>query len=172
MNFEPISVNDFSPRIFDLWLKQWMLLTSGSYKNNHYNTMTVAWGSIGAMWNKPFVQVVVRPTRFTFEFMEKYQTFTLCAFREEYRNDLQLLGTKSGRDGDKIAETRLEVIAAQKVDAPVFRQAELVIECKKLYWQDLDPENFLNPGIEKNYPRKDYHRIYFGQIEGIFRSSA
>ncbi len=67
--------------------------------------MTVAWGYFGIMWNKPMAVVVVRPTRFTFEFMEKYDTFTLTAFDKKFKKDLNLLGTKSGRDGDKIAET-------------------------------------------------------------------
>ncbi len=126
--------------------------------------MTVAWGSFGVMWNKPFVQVVVRPTRYTFEFMNNFDTFTLTAFPEKYRKALSLLGTKSGRDGDKISEAGLTPIAAKKVAAPAFAEADLIIECKKIYWQDFDPAHFLDAKIEKNYPKKDYHRVYFGEI--------
>jgi flavin reductase (DIM6/NTAB) family NADH-FMN oxidoreductase RutF len=147
-----------------IWLNQWFLLTSGDYQKTHYNTMTVAWGSLGIMWNKPFSQVVVRPTRFTYQFMEQYDTFTLCAFPSQFKKALQLLGTKSGRDGDKIKESGLTVIPSRKVPTPAFEEAELIIECKKIYWQDFDPTHFLDISIESAYPHKDYHRIYFGEI--------
>ena len=70
----------------DLWENQWFLLTCGDFSEKRFNTMTVAWGSLGSMWNKPFAQVVVRPTRYTYEFMEEYNTFTLCAFPSQYKN--------------------------------------------------------------------------------------
>ena len=104
---EPINPLDFTVRINELWKNKWFLLTSGNFNKNHYNTMTVAWGYFGIMWNKPMAVVVVRPTRFTFEFMELYETFTLSAFDKKHKKALTLLGTKSGRDGDKIAETEL-----------------------------------------------------------------
>ena len=162
-----IPTDDFTVRINDLWKNKWFLLTSGNFKKNHFNTMTVAWGYFGIMWNKPMAVVVVRPGRFTFEFMEKYDSFTLTAFDKKYRKDLNLLGTKSGRDGDKIAETQLTVISSIKVDAPTFKEAELIVECKKVYWDDFKPENFVDPSIGKNYPLKDYHRMYFGEIVHI-----
>jgi len=158
---------DFVTRPVDLWLHRWFLLTAGD--RAHYNTMAVAWGSIGNMWNRPFVQVVVRPTRYTFEFINQYDTFTLCSFPEAYRSSVNLLGTKSGRDGDKIAESGLTVIPSSVVEAPSFREADLIIECRKMYWQDLDPGHFLDPSIEKQYPQKDYHRVYFGRILKIFQ---
>lgn len=151
-------------RPHQIWLNQWFLLTSGDYHKQHYNTMTVAWGSLGIMWNKPFCQVVVRPTRFTYQFMEQYDTFTLCAFPEQFKKALQLLGTKSGRDSDKIRESGLKVIPSHKVPAPAFDEAELILECRKIYWQDFDPTHFLDINIETLYPHKDYHRIYFGEI--------
>jgi len=77
---------------------------------------------------------------------------------------LNLLGTKSGRDGDKIAETKLTVIGSQKIEAPAFLEAELIIECKKIYWDDFKPANFLDPSIEGKYSNNDYHRMYFGEI--------
>jgi len=162
-----IVADQFKTDIIDLWANQWMLLTAGDFEERKFNTMTVAWGSIGFIWNKPFVQVVVRPSRYTYEFMEKYDTFTLCAFPEKYRPALELLGSKSGRDGDKIAESGLHPIAASQVAAPVFAEAELVIECRKIYWQDLNPDHFLDATIQSNYPLKDYHRVYFGEILAI-----
>lgn len=162
-----IPTNDFIVNINKLWLKQWFLLTCGDYKKKHYNTMTVAWGTCGIMWNKPIAMVVVRPTRYTYEFINKYDTFTLCAFNKKYRKDLLLLGNKSGRDGDKIAETGLTIQASRKVAAPSFNEAELIIECQKIYWDDFIPEHFLDATIDKNYPLKDYHRFFFGEILNI-----
>ena len=159
-----IPLYEFAPRILHLWDKQWFLLTSGNYSTRHYNTMTVAWGYFGIMWNKPVAMVVVRPTRYTFEFMNRYDTFTLSGFDKKYKKDLNLLGTKSGRDTNKLAETDLTVIPSHQVDAPTFREASLVLECKKIYWDDFKQDHFLDPSIDRNYPRKDYHRIYFGEI--------
>ena len=167
MNRKPIDVSDLHVRAHHLWAEQWLLLTSGDFTEGRFNTMTVGWGSLGTMWARPFVQVVVRISRYTREFMERYDTFTLCAFPAAHRKAVQLLGTKSGRDGDKIAESGLTPIASPDIAAPCFAEAELVIECRKIYWQDMAPANFLDPSIEKNYPQKDYHRIYFGEIVAV-----
>ena len=86
-----IAIHDFNPRIHDLWLKEWFLLTSGDYTKGHYNTMTVAWGYFGVMWNKPVAVVVVRPTRYTFDFINQYDSFTLSAFGKNYKMELNLL---------------------------------------------------------------------------------
>lgn len=170
MSRRKIAVKEFNTNIFHAWDKEWFLLTSGDFAKNEYNTMTVAWGSLGIMWNKPFVQVVVRPTRYTYEFMEKYESFTLSAFAREYRKSLQLLGSTSGRDGDKIAESGLTPIASQKIAAPAFEEARLILECRKIYWQDFDHTHFLDDSIEKKYPKKDYHRVYFGEIVAIWEN--
>ncbi len=171
MNFQTLSIDEFSVRIFDLWKNQWLVLTAGDWLKHHYNAMTVAWGSLGVMWNKPFVQVVVRPTRYTHAFMETYPTFTLCAFPEKYRSALQLLGSRSGRDGDKIRQSGLTPMASQKIAAPSFKEASLILECQKIYWDALDNSHFFDATIEKNYPLKDYHTIYFGEILAIFQST-
>ena len=164
MKINALNAKESIDRVLNLWDKQWLLLTPGDFQSGDYNTMTVAWGSLGIMWNKPFAQVVVRPVRHTFEFMERHPTFTLCAFPAEYKKALRLLGSRSGRDGDKIAAAGLTPMASRTVAAPCFAEASLVLECNKIYWQDFDPDKFLSSQIEKNYPRKDYHRIYFGEI--------
>jgi flavin reductase (DIM6/NTAB) family NADH-FMN oxidoreductase RutF len=163
MTRKPISFHNLRANVHLIWSKQGMLLTSGDFAAGQFNTMTVGWGSLGVMWSRPFVQVVVRPTRYTYQFMERYDTFTLCAFPEAHRQALQLLGTKSGRDGDKIAEAGLTPIASTQVAAPGFAEANLIVECRKIYWQDMDPTHFLEPAIDNHYAKKDYHRIYFGE---------
>jgi flavin reductase (DIM6/NTAB) family NADH-FMN oxidoreductase RutF len=167
MHLSPIPIADFVHRPYHLWELQWLLLTSGDFKAGEFNTMTVAWGSLGVMWSKPFALVVVRPTRHTYGFIEKYESFTLTAFPKEQRKALQLLGTRSGRDGDKITQAGLTPVPSLQVAAPAFAEAELVIECRKSYWDDFDPDHFLDNSIEKSYPMKDYHRMYIGEILAI-----
>lgn len=58
-------------------------------------------------------------------------------------------------------------MAVSRVAAPAFAEAELVVECRKIYWQDMQPENFLDPAIEGLYSGRDYHRIYFGEIVAV-----
>jgi len=163
-DLQEISIQSFTSDSFDLWDKTWLLLTSGDFSMGKFNSMVVAWGGFGIMWNKPMAMVVVRPTRHTFSFINAFNTFSLCVFPEYYRDAMNLLGTKSGRDGDKIKDSGLTPIASSAIASPVFNEAELMLECRKMYWDDLDPQHFLDPKIEKNYAKKDYHRMYFGEV--------
>lgn len=158
---------------FDIFDNQWFLLTAGDFRKGEYNTMTISWGSLGTMWDKPFAQVVVRPSRHTFKFIDRFETFTLCAFPRAYRKALSLLGAKSGRDGDKIAQAGLTPAASSVVAAPCFAEAELVLECRKIYWHDYEPAHFLDPSTEKKmYPTGDLHRAYFGEVVAVLGSEA
>jgi len=154
-------------RSHNLWENQWLVLTCGDFKAGHFNFMTVAWGSLGTMWELPFAQVVVRPTRYTYEFMNQYDTFTLCAFPHEYRKKLSLIGSTTGRQTDKVKASGLTPCEAKVVAAPVFAEAELQIECHKIYWSDLEPAHFLKDEIHDNYKDHDYHRVFFGEIVAI-----
>lgn len=167
MERSAIDIKQFTTRAYSFFEDDWLLLTCGSFAKQDFNAMTISWGSLGVMWGRPFAQVVVRPIRYTYAFMERYDSFTLCAFPAVYHKTLSMLGTKSGRDGNKIAEAGLTPTAAQCIDAPGYAEASLIIECRKMYWQDMDPTHFLDPGIEKIYPTKDYHRIYFGEILSV-----
>jgi flavin reductase (DIM6/NTAB) family NADH-FMN oxidoreductase RutF len=172
MERHEIAIDDFSLKPFQQFDKGWFLLTAGDLSKNEFNAMTVSWGGVGYIWNRPIVQVVVRPTRYTYQFMEEYGAFTLCAFPKENRKALSLLGSKSGRDGNKILESGLTPIASQKVASPGYAEAELIFECRKIYWGDIDPQHFLSGDIQQNYPLNDYHRFYFGEIlhlEGVDR---
>lgn len=163
-----ISPEKFLIKAHHLWHCQWLLLTAGDFTVKDFNCMTVGWGGIGTMWSEPFVQVVVWPTRYTHRFMERYSDFTLAAFCDDFRKDLELLGTKSGRDGNKLAETALTPIKSARVAAPGYAEAELLIECRKIYRSEFKPEEFLDPLIEEKYPEKDYHTVYYGRIEAVF----
>jgi len=164
MNIQTIATKDFSANIHSLWEKGWFLLSAGNYSEGKFNSMTISWGWMGNIWNKPVVQVLVRPTRYTFEFMESNPDFTICAFPDQYRKALNLLGAKSGRDGDKIKESGLTTCRSSLVTAPSFIEANLVIECRKIYTDVIKPQGFIDKSIENNYSLGDYHKIYYGEI--------
>lgn len=168
---ETIPFYQFKYSPFALWDNEWFLLASGDLSSGNFNCMTISWGSMGIMWNKPFVQVVVRPGRYTYGFMEKYSDFTLSHFAREYRPALQLLGSRSGRDGNKIKDSGLTPTPSLSVAAPSFEEADLVIECKKIYAEDFNPAHFFDPIINTQYPQSDFHRQYFGEIVSISGSN-
>ncbi len=164
MDLQPIPFTKFRADVFHLFDRQWMVLTAGDFARGEYNPMTVSWGSLGWIWQKPIVQVVVRPHRHTHGFMERFDTFTLSAFTEQHRRALNLLGDMSGRDGDKAAAAGLTPVASEKVAAPCFAEAELVLECRKIFRAPFAPAQFLDPSIEEHYPEEDYHTAYYGEI--------
>lgn len=170
MNRKPIEFDQLKLSAFKSW-SEWLLLACGDFSAGSYNAMTIAWGSIGRMWERPFVQVVVRPTRYTYEFMERYDTFTVSAFSPEYKRSLSLLGTKSGRDSSKIVDAGITPVSSTQIASPSFHEAELTLECKKIYWSDLDPGHFLAEYIKGMYA-DDYHRVYFGEVVRVLGSNA
>jgi flavin reductase (DIM6/NTAB) family NADH-FMN oxidoreductase RutF len=167
MQRSDIPVEKFMVPVVRVWDRQWLLLTAGDLDAQDYNCMIVGWGSFGVVWGKPFAQVFVRPSRYTWEFMEKAEGFTLCAFGETHRKVLSYFGSRSGRDEDKVKATGLTPIRSRVVRAPGFQEAELVVECRRTYFDDLEPRHFLDKSIEKNYPKNDHHRVYFGEIVAI-----
>ena len=159
--FQQIDPKEIGDNTFALIGDEWMLITAGGLE--HYNTMTANWGGFGILWSRKVCWCVVRPTRHTYAFIEQAPAFTLSFFERQYRPALELCGTKSGREVDKAAATGL--IAIETSPGLVsFAQARLIIECRKLYTQDIDPARFIEPALAENYPQKDYHRMYFGEI--------
>lgn len=167
MSIQTIKFEDFKASSFSIWNKGWFLLTSGDFSQKKFNAMTITWGSMGYLWEKPFIQVVVRPTRYTLDFMLAYPDFTVCAFAMDHRKALQLLGSKSGREGDKITESGLTPCKSSLVKAPSFVEANLVLECRKIYTDMIKPEGFVDPSIDDNYQLGDYHRIFYGEVVSI-----
>ena len=159
--FTEIQPAELNESAFRLIGKEWMLITAGAM--NQWNTMTASWGAMGELWFKPVVFTFIRPQRYTFEFAEREPLFTLSFFSEKYRTALNFCGAHSGRDCDKAQETGLTPFEAAP-GAVAFEEARLILVCRKLYFQDLQPENFIDPEIEKNYPKKDYHRMFAGEV--------
>lgn len=157
--FKEINPELITDNVFELIGNGWMLITAGN--SFDYNTMTASWGGFGVLWHKKICFCVIRPQRHTFTYIENNQRFTLCFFEEKYRDALLYCGSHSGRDIDKIINAGLTPVFG---GAPYFAQARLVIECKKIYYQDVDPSNFIDLTIADNYETKDYHRMYIGEI--------
>lgn len=136
------------------------LVTAGSI--NNFNTMTIGWGVTGVLWGKDVFIVYVRPSRYTYEFMEKNEYFTVSFYDDCYKKELGYLGTKSGRDFNKVADVNFTPIAIGK--SVSFKEANLTILCKKIYIQDLQDEGFPEDVIKRYYPTGDVHRYYIGEI--------
>ena len=137
-------------------------------KDGKSNTMTIGWGFMGVMWSKNVVTVAVRPQRYTIDFINSSDTFSVSFFDESYKDKLTYCGRTSGRDEDKIKKCGFTEYSEN--DAPCFKEAKLTIVCKKLYCQQLDENLFIDKSIcDKNYPEKDYHFMYTGEIIKIIK---
>ncbi len=153
-------MDTYTTQPFNAFKNEWALVTAGV--ENSYNTMTIGWGGMGTLWGKPVVTVYIKPCRYTYEFMEKNDYFTVSFYPEEYKKDLGILGTKSGRDGDKVKLTRL---TPKKLDKGMtFEEAKVTIVCKKIYYQDLDINVIPEEVVERNYKTEAPHRVYIGEV--------
>jgi len=160
-DFVSIPCESIDENTFKLIGRDWMLITAGNEES--FNTMTASWGGLGVIWNDPVAFIFVRPQRYTFGFTESNEFFTLSFFEEKYRNALNICGTKSGRDCDKVALAGLT--AVHDGDCTYFDEAKLVLVCRKLYAQDLKAECFIDSAVAKaHYPSEDYHKMYVGKI--------
>ena len=124
--------------------------------------MTASWGALGVLWGAPMATVYIRPQRYTKEFVDENEYFTLSFFPEQYRQQLSLCGTKSGREVDKVKECGFTV-AEGEGGAPYFEQAELVLVCRKRMAVPMDPAAMPEDVKEKWY-EGDYHTMYWGEI--------
>lgn len=162
--FKEIKPDELNKNVFQLIGKDWMLITAE--KDNKVNTMTASWGGFGVMFNKNVVSIVLRPQRYTKEFVDDSDTFSLTFLSENFRDQLKYLGSASGRNEDKISKSNLTVNHLD--NTPYFEEGNLIIICKKIYAQPLNPDCFIaNELDEKWYPQKDYHTFYMAEIEKI-----
>lgn len=142
----------------------WMLLTAGT-EDRGYNTMTCSWGHFGPIWASDTAVAYVRPQRYTKEFVDREDLYTLCFF-DGRKKELGYLGSRSGRDEDKVAKVGFTPVFGEGYT--YFAEAKLVIVCRKLYQAPLKEEYFLDKEtLEKNYPHRDFHDLYVGRIEKI-----
>ncbi|HLO91774.1 MAG TPA: flavin reductase [Lentimicrobium sp.] len=163
-NFKEIKPTELKENAIKLIGNDWMLISAGD--DIKYNAMTASWGGMGMLWNKPVMFIFIRPHRFTYQFVEQEEYFTCSFYDEKYRDKLNFFGTYSGRDYDKAKETGFTVVKINNSIA--FNEARIVIVCRKVYQEDIQPEHFLASFILKHYPSMDYHRMYIGEIMSVW----
>lgn len=163
--FQEIKITELKENPFDLIGKQWLLVTAGK-EDGSCNTMTASWGGLGVMWGKDVAFIVIRPQRYTKEFIDSSSTLSLSILPKGHKEEYGYLGRVSGRDEDKIKKTGLTVL--RDGETPYFEEAKLVLICEKLFAQPYAPESFLDQEIvEKWYPDKDFHTMYICEIKKI-----
>ena len=139
---------------------QWMLITAGT--PGRCNTMTASWGGLGVIWGAPAATCYIRPQRYTKGFVDENEYFTLSFFDEAYRPQLNLCGTKSGRDIDKVKECGFTVAAAAG-NAPYFEQADLVLVCRKRMAVPMNPA-LMPEDVKDKWYKGDWHTMYWGEV--------
>ena len=153
-----IKAKEIKDNIIKLIADEWMLVAAGD--ETGYNMMTASWGGMGEMWGKDVAVTVIRPQRYTYEFIEKNDLFTL-SFYGDKKDIHAICGKKSGRDIDKAAEAGLTPVFIN--DTVTFDEARLTVVCKKLYTSDLKEDGFIDKECLKWYDN-DFHRMYVGEI--------
>lgn len=157
-----IDVKELQKNPFQMIGDEWMLITAKA--EDKVNTMTASWGGVGIMWGKTVATVYIRPQRYTKEFVDNSEYFTLSFFGGEEKEAMGYLGKVSGREvPDKIEQAGLHLTEVNGY--PAFEEATLVFVCKKLYAQEMKEECFFGTEeIERWYPAKDYHTMYMAEI--------
>lgn len=164
MEYDVKQISELKLNPFTKIGKEWALLTAGD--TNKLNTMTVSWGGLGVLWAKNVVTVYVRPQRYTLEYLQQNDLFTLSFYPKEYKKALAYLGKVSGRDEDKVSVSELTPFFVN--ETVTFEEAELTIVCRKLSESVMDPATFIDKSIDaNNYPNKDYHHVFVGEVEAV-----
>lgn len=166
--FKEVGVTQIKENAVDLFKNRWALITAG--KSDDFNTMTASWGALGELWGCDTATVYIRPQRYTREFVDREDYFTVSFYPQEMKNRIHgVCGSKSGRDTDKAKECGLTPDFSEK--APYFKEAQIVLICRKMAKSKFEPDDFTDGDIDgKWYPQKDYHFVYYGEIEKVLIS--
>lgn len=165
MSFSKVNLLDLDLNPFKMIGKQWYLLTVGNSES--YNTMTASWGQMGETWGVPTFTCMIRPSRYTYEFIEKDDYFTISFFGDEQKQALGFCGSHSGRDFDKAKETGL---TPEFIDGTTtFAEANLVFICKKIYADNIESDLFLDKSKLKFYDSDPFHKLYIGEIIATYK---
>jgi len=160
--FKEINPKEIDTNLIKAIADEWMLISAGD--ENGYNMMTASWGFAGEMWGADSVVAMIRPQRYTMEFVNKSDYFTL-SFYGDNKEIHKVCGSKSGRDVDKTELTGLNPVFSD--NTVYFNEARLVLVCKKQYVQRLEEECFIDKEPLKWYAEKDYHYMIIGKIEKV-----
>lgn len=166
--YEAVAAEDFDENIFKLVGKDFTVITAGETPNS----MVASWGGVGIMFNKPVTWNFLRANRFTLEKIRETGTYTMCYFPDQYKGDIMQFGTKSGRNTDKMAQTKLTPMATPD-GYPAYAEAKIIIECKLIAASTVskdefyteEAKTFLQEGFDD---AKDWHKLVYGEITKIY----
>jgi flavin reductase (DIM6/NTAB) family NADH-FMN oxidoreductase RutF len=162
-----ITSGQFSFEPFEKLKKEWALVSAGT--EDAFNTMTVNWGGFGELWFKSVATIYIRPSRYTHEFLDAQDYFSICFLKPGNEAALKLCGAQSGRDGDKTAKAGLTPIFPDGI--PAFSQAEYILLCKKLYAQEIRRECFCDSSVfDASYANGDCHTMYIGEVVKVLEN--
>lgn len=162
-----ISVSELKDNMFDAIGKEWMLVTAGTPEK--FNMMTASWGGTGILWGKPVAFIFIRPERYTYEFIEKGDTLTLSFLGEAHRDIHKICGSQSGRDINKVAASGLKPYVTENGNI-AYEQARLILECKKLYADFIDADNFVDKLLISRWYGEGhggFHKMYILEIQNV-----
>ena len=161
MELHAVDLKELSPEVFRVFGTNNALLTAGGRARS--NTMTIGWCGLGRVWNMPACTVYVRPERYTYEFLEAGEYFTVSVPALADHDRIKVFGTKSGRDTDKLAQSGM-TLAYTESGVPYVAESEWVLVCRKLYVQDMKPECLTDDRPERFYEGEAWHRMYIGEV--------
>ena len=165
--WQKIEARDIEGNPVRMFADEWFELAAG--KEGDMNLMTIAWGTLGELWGRPVVTVYVSTSRYTYEFMEKNDYFTITHFPASMRQELQYLGTASGRNEDKVKGAGL-TLEFTSLGNPIFAEADLAIECKKIYAEQFKAD--LMPIEQRQWYDQNglgIHVAYVGEIVNVWK---
>lgn len=149
-------------------LPKGVFLTTKS--DGEVNTMTMGWGTAGFIWNQNILMAPVRKSRYTHQLLENSEYFTVSVpLNDQLKKELQFCGTKSGRDYDKVEELALDLGEVEECSVPIIKGNDLHFICKIKYQQDMLKENLDREILKKNYPDKDMHTFYYGEVISVYK---
>lgn len=163
--YKQIAAESIPGNIIKMLSQDWMLITAGT--TNEFNMMTASWGGLGYLFGKPAAFCFINPTRHTYPLMEKHETYTLSFYTEAYRSVLEYCGNNSGRDKDKVKESGLTPITTP-TGSKAFREAWMIIECRKLVSQPLSQESIANEAVRKEWIGKQVNKMFVGEIINVW----
>ncbi|MBR5520727.1 MAG: flavin reductase [Oscillospiraceae bacterium] len=156
-------MKNFMEKAFRLYNNEWALVTAGPVDN--FNTMTISWGGLGTLWNRPVATVYVKPIRYTHGFMDANDYFTVSFYDEQHKEALAYLGSHSGKDEDKVATAGFTPVTVG--ESTTFAQAKITLLCKKVYRQDMTVETMPQFAIDRYYTDEEPHTIFIGEVVDI-----
>lgn len=157
--------------VFDKYQETMKQLTSGGLllvSGEKGNPMTIGWGIIGVIWAKTLFAVLVRPSRYSFGLLEKHPEFTVNVPPVSLHKEVQICGTESGRDVDKVKKCGFSLITSTDISVPYIKECHIHYECKIIHKNEVMSSTLNQDIISSFYPAEDFHTIYFGEILGVY----